>query len=445
MSTQQSSSTNECNESSSSWRRQILTKDKIVSQGNKIRLVDSDQDTKLDLYCYVRCTETSDASVKSCRGTLTNGDSVIIQTYGYTPEYTVDQKDEVRQMVPDLSTLQVYDAHEGALLRVFFFGDKWYVATHRKLDAFRSKWASRQSFGEQFLEALESEYSNNDALKERLDKMPDETQTVFSLRDAEKLQDNKILSKFLSSLDNTKCYCFLVRNSSENRIVCKAPERPTLYQAGTFSPEDKTYFSMTTDICIPTARSHQFANWDELWDYVANSNEDNIQGVIMFTGQDHIKILGNNYKHFFNIRGNEPSIKFRYLQLRMNKKDTDDLYGLYPRQTDTFEEYENILYQIAKRIYNAYVERFIKKKYVTLPKEEYQIMRACHAWHMEDRPKNRISLRKVIEKMNEQTPTNLNKMIRHVLQDRNETTNESTNETNESTKETEENPEDSTQ
>ena len=41
-----------------------------------------------------------------------------------------------------------------------------------------------------------------------------------------------------------------------------------------------------------------------------------------------------------------------------------------------------------------------------------------HAWHLEDRPKNRMSLRKVIEKMNEQTPTNLNKIIRRVIFER---------------------------
>ena len=44
-------------------------------------------------------------------------------------------------------------------------------------------------------------------------------------------------------------------------------------------------------------------------------------------------------------------------------------------------------------------------------------MRACHAWHLEDRSKNRMNLRKVIEKMNEQPPTILNKMIRRKMQE----------------------------
>ena len=95
------------------------------------------------------------------------------------------------------------------------------------------------------------------------------------------------------------------------------------------------------------------------------------------------------------------------------------LYFLYPRFADTFDEYENALYDIARNINNNYIRRFIKKKYVTVPKEEYQVMKACHTWHLEDRAKNRISLRKVIDILNEQTPTNLNKIIRRYNNEKN--------------------------
>ena len=44
-----------------------------------------------------------------------------------------------------------------------------------------------------------------------------------------------------------------------------------------------------------------------------------------------------------------------------------------------------------------YVDRFIKKQYVTVPREEYNIIKACHTWHMEDRKRNRISFRKIKE------------------------------------------------
>ena len=79
---------------------------------------------------------------------------------------------------------------------------------------------------------------------------------------------------------------------------------------------------------------------------------------------------------------------------------------------DLFQIRKTLLY-----IFLKYVKRFIKRQFVTLPKEEYTIMRACHAWHLEDRSKNRMNLRKVIEKMNEQPPTILNKMIRRKMQE----------------------------
>ena len=41
-------------------------------------------------------------------------------------------------------------------------------------------------------------------------------------------------------------------------------------------------------------------------------------------------------------------------------------------------------------------------------------MKACHNWHLEDREKNRISLRKVIDTLNSQSPSCLNKIIRRL-------------------------------
>jgi hypothetical protein len=394
-----------------------LSKEAISSQGNKIRLVDTDPDNKLDLYCYVRCMDNSNQIVKSCRGTITLNSKVILQTYGYTHEYTSDNVEHLKKLCPDLSKLIIHDAHEGSLLRVFNINNTWYVTTHRKLDAFRSKWASRQSFGEQFVNAVVSEYENNIEFKSRVDSGDNKDVKIFTLKNSEHVS-NEIVTKFFSTLDKDKCYCFLVRNTIDNRIVCKNPPRPILYHSGTFKKNVFDYFSLDEDIGIPSPGAHSFDTWDSLVDFVDNNiSKDNLQGLIIFDGKNHLKVLNKDYKYFFNVRGNEPSVKYRYLQVRMDKTSTDDLYELYPRFTDQFEMYENILYQIAKSVYDSYVERFIRKKYVTLPKEEYQIMRACHSWHLEDRVKNRMNLRKVIEKMNEQTPTNLNKMIRHVMQE----------------------------
>jgi hypothetical protein len=99
----------------------------------------------------------------------------------------------------------------------------------------------------------------------------------------------------------------------------------------------------------------------------------------------------------------------------MDERKTQMLKFLYPQHVHSFEEYENILYKKAKEINNAYINRFIKKNYVTVPVEDYIVISNIHTWHSEDRMVNKITLNKVIEVLNKQTPTNLNRMIKKVL------------------------------
>ena len=113
-------------------------------------------------------------------------------------------------------------------------------------------------------------------------------------------------------------------------------------------------------------------------------------------------------------RGNEPSLKFRYLQVRMDKDVTDDLYYLYPTFSEIFDDYEKKISSIAEWIYKKYVERYINHNYVAVPKDEFVIMKKCHEWHLENRTNNRISIRKVLEITNQQNATTLNRMIRRI-------------------------------
>ena len=276
------------------------------------------------------------------------------------------------------------------------------MSTHRKLNAFRSKWASQESFGTTFKKALDNEVCNNDKLREGL---PDNSQSL--------------LERFQSTLDKSKQYMFLIRNTSSNRIVCEEPSNNKIYHVGTFV--DGT-FEMVEDIGIPKPQVHKFTNIQELCTYVEHIDIKNLQGVIIFTPWNkQYKILNSEYQVLFNARGNEPSIKFRYLQVRMDEELTNMLYYLYPEMEPMFTKYENAIYNISVDIYNAYIRRFIKKEYVTLPREEFGVLRECHAWHIENRNENRINFNKVMYVMNNQTPTNLNRMIRHYLLEKEKT------------------------
>lgn len=367
----------------------------ILATENKIRLVDTDEETGLDLFCYNRCSNEEDDFIKQCRGLVFHGENLVMKAFSYTDEYNHTQIEILRQVLPSFSEWTFYRAYEGALLRLFYFSGKWFLTTHRKLNAFRSKWSSKDSFGTLFKRALENEAERSPEFKNSLG------------------EGENILDRFQNSLDKSKQYMFLLRNNNDNRIVCCPPEQsePLLFHVGTFS-KDGFSSELTTGLSAPERLS--FSSVEEMSRYIEEHlNPMYHQGVYCFGKNNvQVKVLHRDYQELFSARGNEPSVKFRYLQVRMNKKMTDMLYRLYPELSKTFNDYENTIYDVAQSIYRSYVQRFIKKRYVTVPKEEFQVMSEVHSWHLADRNNNRITLEKVIGVLNKQSPTNLNHMIR---------------------------------
>jgi hypothetical protein len=379
----------------------------IESLPKVIKQVDSDETTGLDLFCYIHCDQNDSQIRKQCRGVVFKGEDLIMKGFPYNIDYTEnDNQAEINQnIVSVFDKCSFYDAYEGSLIRMFYYGDKWFLSTNRKLDAFRSKWATKESFGSFFKKALESEYEINERLRN----------AIHENTDVE--SGDCIITKFQSILDKSKQYMFLLLNNSENRIVCTAPERPTVLHVGTFDD-----FELLTDIDIylKHPKKLEFKNIDDLYKYTNEINYRELQGVIVFAPNNlQYKILNREYFELYKIRGNEPSIKFRYLQVRLNKKYNDGLHYLYPEYTDVFEEYEKYICDIGRSIMTSYVERFIKKNYVTVPIEEFQVIRECHNWHMQDKMTNKINLNKVIEVLNQQPATNINRMIRKRIMEKN--------------------------
>lgn len=410
-----------------------LTREKIQALSTKLRLSDSDLDAKLDLFCYNKCNNNDPDLVKNCRGVVFNGENIVLRGFPYTEEYTTKSSSfNVLEniMKESWDSYRFYESREGALIRVFYWQTKWYVSTHRKLDAFRSKWASKESFGQMFNDALEALQDSGD--ENFINHMNQDHMNQDHMDQNHMDQDETITNKFLNTLDKNYQYMFLVLNSYDNRIVCAAPDKPTVYHVGTIPlsnsnpqiPEHKCI--LDHDIGIPFSKELKFSNIEDMKSYIDGLNYENYQGVIIFNTKlnKQYKLFNQDYYDLFNIRGNEPSVKYRYLQIRQDKDMVDKLYYLYPKYADAFDDYENTLYECAKKINKNYIDRFIKKKYVTVPKEDFLVMKACHDWHLEDREKNRISLRKVIDTLNEQTPSCLNRIIRRFksgVTDQNET------------------------
>ena len=223
------------------------------------------------------------------------------------------------------------------------------------------------------------------------------------------------LTAFLDTLDPNNSYMFLVRNTDQNRLVCLPPVNQEIYHVGTF--KNGTDIDMEDDIGIQKPKKYNFTHIDDVYNHVNSRDPSMTPGVIVFTPDNkQFKISSPDYLNLLKVRGNQPSINFRYLEIRMNKDMNDTLRYLYPDSVNNFDKYENIIYkEIVPFIHNSYMSRFIKKEHATVPPAEYTVIKEAHSWYSEDRDNRRVTKSIIAEILNNQKPSTINRMIKRVL------------------------------
>ena len=341
----------------------------------KIIMTDEDLDGKLQLFCYDYCNNQSSNEVKQSRGLIYKNGKPFLKSFGFTPQYTLNDINVINNIKENFNKLSFFDSYEGTLLRLFYndINDKWYLSTHRKLNADKSKWGSNETFGEKFRHIIPE--------------------------------------NFYSNLNKEYNYMFLLTPNQYNRIVCNTINM--ILHIGTYDKD----FNLTTEynIGIPSPAKHNFNNFEEFIDFIENKIDiTKTQGLIIHNPetQSNIKIYSNKYYEYYKIRDNVPSVKFRYLQLRNNIELTNKLKELYPIYIKDFEEYEKILDITVDKIFENYMNRFVKKIFTTVIPEENTIMKLCHKWHNINKSINKVSKNKVKEILNKQDPCILNKFIK---------------------------------
>jgi hypothetical protein len=187
----------------------------------------TDEFDGLTVHHFTDCDYTSPAEIKAMRGIIKDEDTVVCQTFSFTPEIREDHSELSTLTEPFLkNNSKVFQSLEGTLLRIWYRkvsshpnGGEWFLSTHRKLDAFFSRWGSDSTYGEHFVCTL--------------------------LRAAEvhpQLQDVHTFEGYASRLNKDKVYVLLLRTSKENRVVCTSQEHTTLYTVGAFDRERKFAF-----------------------------------------------------------------------------------------------------------------------------------------------------------------------------------------------------------
>ena len=336
------------------------------------------------------------------RGCITdNEDKIICPSLGHIQEYNIDTLEEGNRDIKNPKEWLWTYAMEGTMLRLYNYKGEWFLSTHKKISAFHSRWSCKFSFGELFINVLEE---------------------IFP-------EKENVYEYFLSQLSKDKMYYFLLRSNYQNRIICLTSSLEMKDKIIFIGSRKNSDFRLNTKgeeeilnhLSYFKYIDHTFQNFNDILHFVEEKIDPfQYQGLFGYNPKtEHfIKIMNSKYKELVKVRGNNHNLRFRYLEIRNDKVLSEKLYMLYPKFTSIFDEYEKLIHKITRKIYRVYIERYIHLKYITLPKEEYIILRKCNEWFLKNKDK-RVTIDEILNIINQENPYYLYKMIQRVKNEEN--------------------------
>ena len=340
-----------------------------------IIVTDTNFELNLAVYHYSDDTPLTDREKLNVRGIVrdTETGETVVKTFGYTPEVLSTDHEKLNEWIAPLvrgEETKFYKSYEGTLLRVWSWQDQWFLSTHRKLDAYKSRWGSNKSYGELF----------NRAVKPALNGICFGTGAPYS-----GIPENRVnFCKFTSLLQPSKIYVFLLRSFKENRKVCEGGDKPQLYCVGAFDRDQN--FAFTTDNAetrCPTPEQVQISSADELVEYVDRVDPKECQGIVIMNPDGTSgKVVSPKYDALDKLRGNVPNVLHRYVQLRWQPEQLQKYRELYPEFATAFAEWEDAMQHICSNVLRKYIERYINHNTAILPREQYTLMTQLHQYYM---------------------------------------------------------------
>jgi hypothetical protein len=336
-----------------------MTSDFQLSDIIESGIQNTDDDGILQIYC---AGDSDTKSKKKFRGVIFEGQNLVYRGFPYTEE--IFDLDDIR--LNKLDKLRCCWSYEGTILKFFYHvpsndeyrkklvettgqEGKWYCTTHRKLNAFESRWISKLSFGQLFEKALE---------KYNLD-----------------------YKNFLELLDKSKRYHFLLVSSQETRIVIKPElQKETIYLVLMTDCFDRPLDLPWNCDPIPVSETVEIENCEHILKIIESINPFEKQGLLFFNGDclKQYRILNHKYRQFVNVRNNIPNLKFCYVEVRKDPELAKRFLELYPEETENTAFIEKRIDVIAGELYEVYKQRYIHQQIIKVSHERHDILKIIH-------------------------------------------------------------------
>jgi hypothetical protein len=293
----------------------IITQDELKSDG-----IQCNKEGIYSVYKYTKPVENRD--LYKYRSVICIEDKVVC----FAPPKSIPYTDFCN--LHSSKDIVVEEYVEGTMVNVFWDGTQWKTASRSKIDADCAFFDTNGQFCNMIKETLQ------DCLLD------------------------------LNTLNKSYCYSFVMQHIN-NRIVTEF-EINRLYLIAVYRIDGLTV-SVVSDfksdpVWNPT--TVQFPTKID-WNGDLNSNTQclaHTMGVIFkhITSGDRCKLRNPVYEYIRQLRGNQPKLQYRYLELRRSNK-TKEFLKYFPEHTNQFNQFNQKIYTYTHTLYNLYVSIYIKK------------------------------------------------------------------------------------
>lgn len=258
----------------------------------------------------------------------------------------------------------VEELYDGTVIKLYYYDDKWNVATNNCIDAGNAYWTSDKSFLQLFEEA------------------------------SEQLDYNLLKKEF--------CYTFILLHP-ENINVLKHLEKKIIH-VGTI--DLKTLTNVEVDIGIEKNEEIIIEDISELLEKVDTLPYYKM-GYLLKNGSDRMQLINKNFLKVKELRGNTTDFFYRcVIMYKYGKKN--EFLEYYPEYKYMFETIHMKIYQLSKLIHNQYMLRYVLKINVN---SEYDIvLRHLHKKYIQT--KSKTTLNDVITQIKSYSPLRISNLLK---------------------------------
>lgn len=285
--------------------------------------------------------------VLDCNGIIVRKDTMDVVCYSFSKMYdeiSIEENDE----------LTIENVWEGTLIRFFYHGDKWNVATKNCINAFESKWTSTKSYGEMFYECVPLNFMDQ----------------------FENIDKNLCFSFILIHPENLRCIHYKEKNIIHIQTIhCK-----------TFEEFDIDIGIYKSEKNVVSLSENKISNTDVLMNILKSTRIRLIEGYVIKNKKgERQKIRTEWYNEMHKKFGNYNNHFYHYLILRKDKDKLEEYITDFPHFRNTFMYFESWIVRCCLTLNYYYTTVHVRKEYVNIPKCFRKAIYELHKQFLKDR------------------------------------------------------------